>query len=102
MARLGRPGMLDAAKRELWDRWKQGESISQIARALERPPGSVFTVLKSNGGYVPPVRTRRAGTLTATDREEISRGLARGDSIRQVARRLGRATWAPPTEHPGR
>lgn len=90
MARVGRPGMSDAAKRELWDRWARGESISEIARALAKPPGSVFAVLKSNGGYVPPVRTRRAGTLTAADREEISRGLGRGDSVRQSARALGR------------
>jgi IS30 family transposase len=90
VARLGRPGMPDAQKRQLWDRWKAGESISQIARALDKPPGSVFTVLKSNGGYVPAVRTRRPGSLTVADREEISRSLARGDSLRQIARVLGR------------
>jgi IS30 family transposase len=90
VARLGRPGMPDAQKRQLWDRWKAGESISQIARALDKPPGSVFTVLKSNGGYVPAVRTRRPGSLTVADREEISRSLARGDSLRQIARGLGR------------
>ncbi len=90
MARLGRPGMSDEQKRELWDRWANGESISQIARALAKPPGSVFTVLKANGGYVPPIRRRRPGTLTAVEREEISRGLARGESMRQIGRRLGR------------
>jgi IS30 family transposase len=90
VARLGRPGMSDAQKRQLWDRWKAGESISQIARALDKPPGSVFTVLKSTGGYVPAVRRRRPGSLTVADREEISRGLARGDSLRQIARVLGR------------
>jgi transposase, IS30 family len=90
VARLGRPGMSDAQKRQLWDRWKAGESISQIARALDKPPGSVVTVLKSTGGYVPPVRGRRPGSLTVADREEISRGLARGDSLRQIARVLGR------------
>ncbi len=82
--------MTDEQKRELWQRWKAGESISQIGRALAKPPGSVFTVLKSNGGYVPPSRTRRPGTLTLADREEISRGLARGNSLRQIARQLGR------------
>jgi IS30 family transposase len=92
VARLGRPGMSDAQKRQLWDRWKAGESISQIARALDKPPGSVFTVLKANGGYVPAVRTRRPGSLSVADREEISRGLARGDSLRQIARGLGRPT----------
>jgi IS30 family transposase len=91
MARMGRPGMSDAQKRELWDRWKAGESISEISRALGRPPGSVFTILKSNGGYVPPVRSRRPGFLTDGERELISRGLARGDSMRAIARSLGRA-----------
>ncbi|WP_425574717.1 transposase, partial [Nonomuraea africana] len=90
MARMGRPGMSDAQKRELWDRWKAGESISQIARALDKPPGSVFTVLKSNGGYVPPLRRKRPGTLSFAEREEISRGLARGESMRSIARSLGR------------
>ncbi|WP_425574701.1 transposase, partial [Nonomuraea africana] len=90
MAMMGRPGMSDAQKRELWDRWKAGESISQIARALDKPPGSVFTVLKSNGGYVPPVRRKRPGTLSFAEREEISRGLARGESMRSIARSLGR------------
>ncbi|WP_405585476.1 IS30 family transposase [Streptomyces sp. NBC_01190] len=91
MARLGRPGMSDTQRRELWDRWKAGESISEISRALGRPPGSIFTIVKSNGGYVPPVRQRRALQLTLHERESISRGLARGDSIREIARTLGRA-----------
>lgn len=91
MARLGRPGMSDEQKRELWDRWKAGETISEISRALDRPPGSVFTILKSNGGYVPAVRRRRSGSLTFAERESISRGLARGDSIRAIARGLGRS-----------
>ncbi|WP_441247947.1 IS30 family transposase [Kitasatospora sp. McL0602] len=91
MARMGRPGMSDAQKRELWDRWKAGESISVISRALGRPPGSVFTILKSNGGYVPAVRSRRPGFLSDGERESISRGLARGDSMRAIARSLGRA-----------
>lgn len=91
MARLGRPGMSDAQKRELWVRWKAGESISEISRALEKPPGSVFTVIRSTGGYAPAVRSRRPSFLTATERETISRGLARGDSLRGIARQLGRA-----------
>ncbi|BBG01195.1 hypothetical protein Pdca_24040 [Pseudonocardia autotrophica] len=67
MARLGRPGMSDEDRTDLWVRWGRGESISDIARAIERPPGSVFTVLKSSGGYVPPPRRRRPGTLTAAE-----------------------------------
>ena len=91
MARLGRPGMSDAQKRQLWDRWKAGESISQIARALDKPPGSVFTVLKSNGGYVPPIRMRRPGSLTVADRE-------RSPAAWPVMTRCGRSPgcWAGP------
>lgn len=91
MARLGRPGMSDEQKRDLWNRWGQGETISAISRALDKPPGSVFTVLKATGGYAPPVRRRRPGTLTAAEREEISRGLAQGASLREIARQLGRS-----------
>lgn len=91
MARLGRPGMTDDKKRELWDRWADGESISEIGRAMCKPPGSVFTVLRSNGGYVPARRCRRSGSLSLREREEISRGLAREESFRQIARALGRS-----------
>jgi IS30 family transposase len=82
--------MSEAQKRQLRDWRKAGESTSQTARALDKPPGSVFTVLKSTGGYAPPARRRRPGSLTVADRDEVSRGLARGGSLRQVARVLGR------------
>jgi IS30 family transposase len=91
MAKLGRPGMSDELRRELWRMWGSGSSISDIARAIGHPPGSSFTVLRQTGGYVPPPRKRRPGTLTLQEREEISRGLARGASMRQIAHRLGRA-----------
>lgn len=91
LAKLGRPGMSDEDRQELWDRWGRGESISQIARAILRPPGSVFTVLKGTGGYVPAPRRRREGSLTLAEREEISRGLARNESMRSIAARLGRS-----------
>lgn len=90
MARMGRPGMSDEQRRHLWRLWASGAGFSEIARAIGHPPGSIFTVVKQTGGYVPPPRRRRAGTLTSQDREEISRGLARGDSLRQIARSLGR------------
>src|SRR5438552_9802365 len=91
MAKMGRPGMPDERKRELWDRWAKGQSISEISRAVGRPPGSVFTILRDRGGYVPAVRTRRPQFLSRTEREEISRGLASQRSIRSIAQRLERA-----------
>jgi len=91
MAQLGRPGLSAAQKRELWQRWKEGQSLSEIGRALERGPGSIFGVVKANGGYIPAERKRHPLALAPEDREEISRGLAKGESIRCIAGRLGRA-----------
>jgi transposase, IS30 family len=92
VARLGRPGGLSAAgKKELWERWKAGESISDISRVLKKPPGSIHGMLKASGGIVPLRRQRPSWALTSAEREEISRGLAAGDSMRAIAARLGRA-----------
>lgn len=88
---MGRPGMSDEDRAELWVRWGRGESISDVARAIGRPPGSVFTVLRATGGYVPEPRRRREGTLTVEEREEISRGLAEELSLRAIAARIGRS-----------
>ncbi len=93
MARLGRPGGLSkAGKQELWERWRAGESISDIARALKKPPGSIHGMLEATGGISPPQRRRRRCALTPAEREEISRGLATGESLRAIAARLGRST----------
>jgi Helix-turn-helix domain len=93
VARLGRPGGLSAAgKKELWERWRVGESISDIARALRKAPGSIHGMIEATGGISPPKRRRRRGcALTLAEREEISRGLATGGSLRAIAARLGRS-----------
>lgn len=91
MARVGRPGMSDAKKQELWKRWRAGESLSDIGRALGKFPASIFGVLKLHGGLTPRVRTRSAQALSVREREEISRGLALGDSLRHISTSLGRA-----------
>ena len=91
MAQLGRPGLTLAQKKDMWRRWKEGQSLSEIGRALGRHAGSIHGVVKANGGIVPPERTRAARTLALTEREEISRGLAHGESVHRIARRLDRA-----------
>ena len=75
---------------ELWDRWKRGESSKTIARVMGRG-ASVYTVLLRCGGIRPRVRCRSPQALTLAEREEISRGIAAGQSLRQIARRLSRA-----------
>jgi hypothetical protein len=68
--------MSDEGKNELWERWHAGESISEISRAMGKPPGSVYTILRLNGGVYRPPRRRREGHLSLEEREEISRGIA--------------------------
>lgn len=91
MARIGRPGLSDEQKRELWRRWKEGESLSEIGRALGKHAGSVHGVLSTNGGIVPALRRRSRLALTLAEREDISRGLAAGHSLRQMATTIHRA-----------
>ena len=91
MTRLGRPGLSDDEKAEVWKRWHSGESLSDIGRALSKHPASIFGVLRLFGGYQPAKRVRRASSLSAMEREAISRGLASGHSMRQIAAELNRS-----------
>jgi IS30 family transposase len=91
MAQLGRRGMTDEQKQEVWCRWRNGDSLSDIGRAVQKHPASVFGVLKLHGGFMPPVRKRSAHALTLAEREEISRGLSADYSMRQIAEALNRA-----------
>ena len=75
---------------ELWERWKRGESVSEIGRALDRAPGTIRTI-RLHGGVAPHERRRSRLALTVQEREEISRGVAAGDSARGIAARLGRS-----------
>jgi transposase, IS30 family len=91
MAQMGRPGLSSQQKQELWDQWKAGQSLSDIGRSLGKHAGSIFGVLSSRGGIAPQPRRRSRRSLTMNEREEISRGLVAGFSLRQIATQLGRA-----------
>ena len=91
MARLGRPGLSATQKAELWHRWKHGESLSEIGRALGKHAGSVFGVLQTHGGIRRAPRRRSRLALTLHEREEISRWLAVGGSMRHLAATIGRS-----------
>jgi len=81
----------ESQKAIMWDRWQKGESLSQIAKLFDRGHSSIQGVLAETGGIRPAQRRRSALALTLAEREEISLGLAVGDSIRSIATQLGRA-----------
>lgn len=86
------PGGWSAAEQaEIWMRWDRGEALRVIARHFGRDMAYVRRFLAYTGGRRLPPRSRAAGQLTAAEREEVSRGLAAGESCRAVAARLGRA-----------
>lgn len=77
-------------KTELWSRWKAGESMSDIGRAMGKDPGSIYTLLLVQGGVARSPRRRSEAALMSGEREQISRGLAAEDAIRKIARELHR------------
>src|SRR4029079_2105614 len=81
----------DAQKAVMWERWKQGWTLHQIAQLLNRTHTSVQRMLDKTGGIRPPPRSRASTALTLAEREEISRSMAEGHSIRSIASKLGRA-----------
>lgn len=89
--RVGRPWMSWKQRNELWRRWRAGESLTEIAAALEREPARIYQIVEAEGGIAPAARRRSRLALTTAEREEISRGMARGASGRDLARRLRRA-----------
>jgi len=85
-----RRGFTAAEKTELWDRWRRGESLKAIGRAFGKPSSSIYFQLAPHGGIRPSPRCRSRLTLTLSEREEISRGIAAHRSARSMAR-LGRS-----------
>jgi len=75
---------------EMWRRWKAGQTLREIGDAVEREYGTVHWWIKQRGGMAPPKRARCARHLSLAEREEISRGLVAGRSLRQIALLLGR------------
>ena len=86
-----RRGLSAEQKAELWKRWKAGQSLNEIGRALGKDHVVVHFVLARHGGIAPPARRRSRRVLTLAEREDISRGIASGCSLRVVAQGLHRA-----------
>jgi IS30 family transposase len=90
--RLGRHSTVTSAQREeLWRRYKAGETILGIGRALGQRTTNLYRVLQAAGGIAPAACSRSARVLCFGEREEISRGIAAGDTFRAIAKNLNRA-----------
>jgi len=81
----------ESQKGLMWERWQKGESLQHIAQLFDRNHSSIQGILAESGGIKPAPRCRSRLALTLAEREEISRSVATGQSIRSVAARLGRA-----------
>lgn len=81
----------DSQKALMWERWRKGDSLQQIAQLFDRNHSSVQRILAETGGISPVPRCRSKRALTLSEREEISRGLVAGCSIRALAAQLRRA-----------
>jgi len=75
----------------MWDRWQKGDSLHAIARLFDRSHGSIAGILSRTGGIRPPEKKRSQLALSMAEREEISRGLVAGHSMRLIALELGRS-----------
>jgi IS30 family transposase len=81
----------ETQKAMMWERWKKGESLQQIAQLFDRNHSSIQRILAETGGIRSAQRRRSQLALTLAEREEISRSLATGHSIRSIAELLKRA-----------
>ena len=91
MTRRKRSRLSAAQKTEIWKRWKAGQTLHEIGRAFDKPHTTIHQFLLPSGGIRPAARRRSRLALTLAEREDISRGIASGSSIREIARRMNRA-----------
>jgi IS30 family transposase len=81
----------DSQKALMWERWKQGWTLHEIGKLFDRAHSSIHRILSETGGIQPRERSRALKALTLAEREEISRAMVTGESIRSIANRLGRS-----------
>ena len=91
MKRRKRISYTETDKALMWDRWQKGESLRTIAHLFNRHHSSIAGILSRTGGIRPPNRSRSVLVLTLPEREEISRGIVAGDSVRLIAASLSRS-----------
>ena len=70
----------------MWERWQKGESLQHIAQLFDRNHSSIQRILAETGGIRPAARRRSRWALTLAEREEISRAVVAGHSMRSIQR----------------
>jgi IS30 family transposase len=91
MIQRRRPGLTDSEQAEVWRNKKSGKSLSEIGRITGRSTSHIRLYVLASGGVAPRARRRSRLALRRAEREEISRGLAAGDSMRTIATALNRS-----------
>jgi len=81
-----------AQRADMWGRWKAGQSLHAIGRALGKEHNVIYCLLARHGGIAPAARRRSPRVLSLAEREDISRGIASGCSMRVIAQAVGRAS----------
>jgi Helix-turn-helix domain len=90
--RPGQPfGLSAIEKNEIWRRWRARQTLHEIGRAFDKPHSSIRCLLLPRGGIPSKARRRSRLDLTRGEREDLSRGIASGSSIREIARHLDRS-----------
>ena len=88
-------GLSAVQRADLWTRWKEGQSLHEIGRALGKDHVVIHFLLARHGGIAPAARRRSRLALTLAEREDISRGIAGGGSIREIDRRKSKTAPSP-------
>jgi IS30 family transposase len=91
MSQQKRSRLSPSQKADIWNRWKAGQTLHEIGRAYGKPHPTIRGILLPRGGIPPIARRRSRLALILAEREDISRGIASGSSLREIARHLGRA-----------
>ncbi|MES9897701.1 MAG: IS30 family transposase [Sedimenticola sp.] len=91
MKRRSRTIYTEEQKALMWDCWQKGETLGSIARLFDRHHPSIERIIAASGGIRPAHRQRSSRCLSLAEREEISRGIATGQSLRAIATSLNRA-----------
>src|SRR5258708_30399913 len=75
----------ETQKAMMWDRWRRGESLHDIARLFDRHHPSIQRILSETGGIRPPPRSRSGQSMSLFEREENSPRVVAGPSVPSIS-----------------